>query len=212
MGMALWTSVALCLCGVVIVMRPTIIFEEWNADTTQARLTGFLYAFGSSLALVALIILVRVTQTATSRFVSFNSGLTRTVLVIFMAMASGDFDLFLDGRFLATLVMMGKLSFCTIYFLNKALLTESGAFVATIKFSGDIILSVILQMAFLDLYPDMWTLGGIALVVLSFLMIACQNIVPSLWERRRQRRASRARRQTLKSTDDEGTSAAADNL
>ncbi|KAK8789176.1 hypothetical protein V5799_021046 [Amblyomma americanum] len=212
MGMALWTSVALCLCGVVIVMRPTIIFEEWNADTTQARLTGFLYAFGSSLALVALIILVRVTQTATSRFVSFNSGLTRTVLVIFMAMASGDFDLFLDGRFLATLVMMGKLSFCTIYFLNKALLTESGAFVATIKFSGDIILSVILQMAFLDLYPDMWTLGGIALVVLSFLMIACQNIVPSLWERRRQRRASRTRRQTLKTTDDEGTSAAADNL
>lgn len=203
-GLAMWTSVSLCLCGIVVVMRPAIFFKEWDADTTHTRLIGFMYAFGSAVSLVIMIVLLRLTRNATNRFLGFNSGLTRTVLSLSMAVVTGEFDQFLDGRFLATLVMMGNLSFCTVYFLNKALQSQSAAFVTTIKFSGDVIFSVILQMAFMDLYPDMWTLGGIALVVFSFVMIACGNvIVPPSWRRRRRRRTSRPRLQPVKSADDE---------
>ncbi|KAK8764024.1 hypothetical protein V5799_033367, partial [Amblyomma americanum] len=66
MGMAMWTSVSLCLCGIVIVMRPAIFFKEWDAETTHTRLIGFMYAFGSAVSLVTMIVLLRLTRHATN--------------------------------------------------------------------------------------------------------------------------------------------------
>lgn len=196
MSVTMWTSISLCLGGIIVVMRPTIFFEEWDAEQTQKRFTGFMYAFGSALSLVAMIVLIRITRHATSKFLGFNSGLIRTMLALTMCAGAGSFGDLLDGRFLGMLVMMGKLSFCSIFFLGKALQKESGAFVTTVKFSADIIISVILQMAFLNLYPDFWTIGGILLVVLSFMVTTCGHcIAPPSWrEPRRRKSSARSRR------------------
>ncbi|KAH9369961.1 hypothetical protein HPB48_001838 [Haemaphysalis longicornis] len=192
MSVTMWTSICLCLAGIILVMRPTIIFEEWDTERTQTRVTGFMYAFASAFCLSALILLIRFTRHATREFLGFNSGLIRTTMMLLMCVGAGSFDELLDGRYLGTLVMVGKLSFCAIFFLGKALQRESGAFVTTLKFSGEIIFSVILQIAFLDLYPDVWTIGGIVLVALSFMVTACGHyFVPPSWRQLRPRKSSR---------------------
>ncbi|XP_065281745.1 uncharacterized protein [Dermacentor albipictus] len=184
MGLTMWLSISLCLSGIVVVMRPAIFFKEWDEETTQTRLIGFL-------------------------FVNFNSGLTRTIMSLLMAMATGTLDELMDGRYLGTLVMMSKLGFCAIFFLNKALQIESGAFVATVKFSADVIMSVILQIAFLDLYPDVWSMGGIVLVVLSFLVTICGSTVKPAWKNRRRRKSIQKRRRSLKAAEEQDIAAMA---
>ncbi|KAL1440889.1 hypothetical protein MTO96_009060 [Rhipicephalus appendiculatus] len=197
MGLTMWASIWLCLCGIVVVMRPAIFFKEWDEETTRTRLIGFLYAFGSALSLVIMIVLCRLTRNATTKFLGFNSGLMRTIMALFMMVAAGTFDEVMDGRYMATLVMMSKLSFCAIFFLNKALQKESGAFVTTVKFSAEIIMAVILQIAFLDLYPDVWSMAGIMLVALSFMLSTCGSSVKPAWRRRRRRQSIQKRRQSL---------------
>ncbi|KAH7963326.1 hypothetical protein HPB52_020625 [Rhipicephalus sanguineus] len=209
MGLTMWASVWLCLCGIVVVMRPAVFFKEWDEETSQTRLIGFLYAFGSALSLVIMIVLYRLTRNATTKFLGFNSGLTRTIMALFMMMATGRFDEVMDGRYLATLVMMSKLSFCAIFFLNKALQKESGAFVTTVKFSADIIMSVILQIAFLDLYPDVWSMAGIMLVALSFMLPTCGNTVKPAWKHRRRRQSIQKRRESLKVAEEQALTAMA---
>lgn len=140
---------------------------------------------------------------------NFNSGLTRTIMSLLMAMATGTLDELMDGRYLGTLVMMSKLGFCAIFFLNKALQNESGAFVSTVKFSADIIMSVVLQIAFLDLYPDVWSMGGIVLVVLSFLVTICGSTVKPAWKNRRRRKSIQKRRRSLKAADEQDIAAMA---
>ncbi|KAL3194823.1 hypothetical protein MRX96_045895 [Rhipicephalus microplus] len=203
MGLPMWASIWLCLCGVVVVMRPAIFFKEWDEETSQTRLIGFLYAFGSAFSLVIMIVLYRLTRNATTKFLGFNSGLVRTIMALFMMMATGRFDEVLDGRYTGTLVMMSKLSFCAIFFLNKALHKESGAFVTTVKFSVDIIMSVILQIAFLDLYPDVWSIAGILLVALSFMLPTCGNTIKPAWTRRRRQQSIQKRRQSLKVAEEQ---------
>ncbi|KAH7934542.1 hypothetical protein HPB51_029093 [Rhipicephalus microplus] len=203
MGLPMWASIWLCLCGVVVVMRPAIFFKEWDEETSQTRLIGFLYAFGSAFSLVIMIVLYRLTRNATTKFLGFNSGLIRTIMALFMMMATGRFDEVLDGRYTGTLVMMSNLSFCAIFFLNKALHKESGAFVTTVKFSADIIMSVILQIAFLDLYPDVWSMAGILLVALSFMLPTCGNTIKPAWTRRRRQQSIKKRRQSLKVAEEQ---------
>ncbi|KAH6939136.1 hypothetical protein HPB50_016108 [Hyalomma asiaticum] len=209
MGLAMWASVTLCLSGVVVVMRPAIFFKEWDEETSQTRLVGFLYAFGSALSLVIMIVLYRFTRNATTKFLGFNSGLARTIMSLFMMMAAGRFDEVMDGRYMGTLVMMSKLSFCAIFFLNKALQKESGAFVTTVKFSADVIMSVILQIAFLDLYPDAWSMAGILLVALSFMVTTFGNTVKPAWKHRRRRKSIQKRRQSLKIAEEQAIAAMA---
>lgn len=67
MGLPMWASIWLCLCGVVVVMRPAIFFKEWDEETSQTRLIGFLYAFGSAFSLVIMIVLYRLTRNATTK-------------------------------------------------------------------------------------------------------------------------------------------------
>lgn len=165
-------SVVLCASGIVIVMRPTFLFPESAAPRDYNRPKGFLYALGSAMALVALVIILRIMAKNTAHFIGFNSGLTRTFLAMVFSILSGNFSEILTGRFLGTLVMTGKINFCAVFFLSKALLKESAATVSTVKFCGDIIFSILVQMVFTREYPDLWSVFGTLLVLGSFVTVA----------------------------------------
>lgn len=168
-------AIFLCASGIVIVMRPRFLFAQSSNTKDIDRLKGFLYALGSALSLVALVIILRIMGKRSTHFIGFNSGLTRTTLAMSFTIMMGDFRDIFTTRYLGTLVMVGKINFCAIFFLSKALQRESAATVSIVKFCGDIVFSIVVQILFTGDYPDVLSVVGTTLVLGSFATIASRK-------------------------------------
>ncbi|CAN8020318.1 unnamed protein product [Ixodes persulcatus] len=167
-----WISVLLCAAGVIVVMRPDAFFKKVESSRQRERVKGFLFGFGSALSLVVLVIIIRSMRNLSGQFLGFNSGLIRSILSLCVAVFTGSFGGLLSGRYLGTLLMLGKTNFCAIDFLNKALEREPAATVAVVKFCGDVICSIVLQIVFTQIYPDWSSAVGSGLVLASCLLVA----------------------------------------
>ncbi|CAN7939815.1 unnamed protein product, partial [Ixodes hexagonus] len=178
-----WIAVLLCAAGVVAAMRPDALFKTFEGSAQRQRVKGFLFGFGSALCLVALVVIVRYMRNITGQFLGFNSGLTRFILSVSAAVLTGSFGGLLSGRYLGTLLMLGKINFCAIVFLGKALERESAATVAVTKFCGDVICSIVLQIVFTRVYPDWSGTVGTGLVLASCVFVAGGSTLTSLSHR-----------------------------
>lgn len=169
-------GIGLCAAGIVIVIRPTSLFGGPGATRHPDRFKGFLYALCSALSLVLLAVILRIMGESSADSVGFNTGLIHTTLAMFLTVISGSFGEIFSRRFLGTLMIVGKIKFCTVFFLGRALQCESVATVSTVKCFGDVTLSILVQMIFMGDYPDWWYAFGATVVLVSFAFITGSDL------------------------------------
>jgi drug/metabolite transporter (DMT)-like permease len=172
---AILTSVA----GVALVCRPDFLFGSGSPDlNTWGLLAALLSVFLTSWAILAVRVLAKTERPA--------------VVMLYPPIAISLLSpLFADGWVVPTLAEWGVLCGVGLFMnLGQFFMTKGYAIESAARISGvstlEIVFAAMWGMMFLGEIPDMWTIGGGALIVFGILLLGRSGMK----ERQREREAA----------------------
>ncbi|XP_064479988.1 uncharacterized protein LOC135393507 [Ornithodoros turicata] len=172
-----WIAMILNVLGVVFIIQPASLYGGQGYELNH--LTGVLMALGSVLSIVQLLVVVRYMRNMTALRLSFNCSCSRVALSLAVTMLTGGYrDLFV-GRFMGSLVMLSDVNFASLVLLGRALSQETAAAVTTLKQCIDIVLSILVEIIFLNEYPNEWGLAGSTVILFSSFLVGYDKIMRS---------------------------------
>lgn len=170
---AILTSVA----GVALVCRPDFLFGAGSPDlNTWGLLAALLSVFLTSWAILAVRVLAKTERPA--------------VVMLYPPIAISLLSpLFADGWVVPTLTEWGVLCGVGVFMnLGQFFMTKGYAIESAARISGvstlEIVFAAMWGMMFLGEIPDLWTIGGGALIVLGILLLGCSGMKDRLRERK----------------------------
>ncbi|GFT94812.1 solute carrier family 35 member G1 [Nephila pilipes] len=175
-------AVAVTITGVLLSIR----LPELLKDTGGVTLSNPDYLTGLGCAFSCILIL-SITFVALRKMKDIHFSVVLVYFGAIGAIENGTLTHFLSGYSLpqcgwdAVLMMLvGVFGFAGHCFLVMAIQAEEAGIVSVIKSSTDIIISLILQVIFFDLTPDIYNMGGAALVIFSVSMIGFRKWLMNL--------------------------------
>ncbi|GFR00652.1 solute carrier family 35 member G1 [Trichonephila clavata] len=174
-------AVMITVAGVLLSIRlPELLNEGGGAVTNPNYFVGLGCAFGCVIILSITIVSLRKMRDVHFSVVLVYFGVIGAIENGSLVYLLAEYSLPECGWDATLMMMVGVLGFFGHCFLVMAIQVEEAGIVSVMKSSTDIIISLILQIIFFDLSPDIYNLGGAALVVFSVSMIGFRKWLQNL--------------------------------
>ncbi|GFY70336.1 solute carrier family 35 member G1 [Trichonephila inaurata madagascariensis] len=174
-------AIMITVAGVLLSIRlPELLKEGGGAVTNPNYYAGLGCAFGCVIILSVTIVSLRKMKDVHFSVVLVYFGVIGAIENGSLVYLLAEYSLPECGWDATLMMLVGVLGFFGHCFLVMAIQVEEAGIVSIMKSSTDIIISLILQIIFFDLSPDVYNLGGAALVIFSVSMIGFRKWLQNL--------------------------------
>ena len=166
-------AAVLCLGGVVLIGRPTFLFGSLGKSSNSEKVwLPTIIAIVSAILMACAVVVVRkISQEVGARVVVFYFSLIGSVISLSASLISGEFKYPDCGTHDTVYVIaIGVIGYSAQLIVTKALALEKASVVSLVRTIG-IAFSFILQLIFLDVVPNGFSIGGAILVLLCNVVI-----------------------------------------
>lgn len=175
-GLVQCLSLILTVSGIFLVLRlPEMIANRNSVHFDFIYVAGLMAAVGNVLFLALSVIYIRKLKT-----VQFS------VVILYLGVLGMIENSILDGLFIPLVpsecgwdqilcISLAAAAFISNCFITLALQYQPAGITAVQKSSFDILITIIFQIIFFNIYPDWYVIGGACLVIASLTIIGIKN-------------------------------------